>query len=110
MSLSNNNTANNQVSSNSTMNSQSCCVVCGKNLINNPDDGLIILKNNEQHITEDVVLVCRGACDRKLDDHFWIQGYTTGTKEMNTGFKNWYVKPCYTEKAIEKYKDIVAKL
>lgn len=89
------------------MNNKLSCEICGKDLLENPKDGLIVLKKTKGQKIVDVLVVCKGKCDDILDDRLRAEGYSIGTKEMHTGLKYIYVKSDFTSEALKKYEDIL---
>ena len=83
------------------------CEECGKSLITDRDNGLIILKRAEGQKVVDVKTVCRGKCDDSLDKSLRNEGYSTGFKEMNTVLVNAYEESDFTTESLKKYKEIL---
>ncbi len=103
------------------------CVVCGKDLLSNKNNGLIIFAQKfETREIYDVVGVCRGQCDRAYEAYLKSKGYGTGWEDISDfTLPTIYLKKqmalinnlfyhksreVFTEHGIEAYKTILIAL
>ena len=60
------------------------CCVCGADLLSTDrtDHGLVVFVNNKDRFYH-CYTVCKGTCDRTMDRHYFLEGFTTGYEEIN---------------------------
>lgn len=99
------------------------CAVCGKDLLHHDADGLILfVMKSGSMVIENVVAVCRGACDRKYESYLKGTGRISGWEEIRDFaiptiylkkqmalINNLYYKAreSFTSAGIESYKEIL---
>lgn len=92
------------------MESNLICELCGKDLSQDIDNGIILLVKDKNQKVLDIRTCCRGNCHDTLESDARKQGFGCGFKEMNNGLKYLYYKEDFTKDSLEKYEYILSLL